>query len=112
MSAALPLSSENTAAFAAVECNMITPCTAPPPNGAPRYVLPSSQYDPAKAAEERFAKALVLEEEEATKKRNFEMKMKAEEEEEEKEEEASKAPEEEVVDSSTDSTASSSSFEE
>ena len=110
MSAALPLSSENTAAFAAVECNMITPCTAPPPNGAPRYVLPSSQYDPAKAAEERFAKALLLEEE-ATKKRNFEMKMKAEEEE-EKEEEASKAPEEEVVDSSTDSTASSSSFEE
>ena len=107
------MSAENTAAFAAVECNMITPCTAPPPNGAPRYVLPSSQYDPAKAAEERFAKALVLEEEEATKKRNFEMmKMKAEEEEEEKEEEASKAPEEEVVDSSTDSTASSSSFEE
>ena len=102
------MSAENTAAFAAVECNMITPCTAPPPNGAPRYVLPSSQYDPAKAAEERFAKAL---EEEATKKRNFEMKMKAEEEEEEKEE-ASKAPEEEVVDSSTDSTASSSSFEE
>ena len=99
------LSAENTAAFAAVECNMITPCTAPPPNGAPRYVLPSSQYDPAKAAEERFAKAL---EEEATKKRNVEMmKMKAEE-----EEEASKAPEEEVVDSSTDSTASSSSFEE
>ena len=96
------MSAENTAAFAAVECNMITPCTAPPPNGAPRYVLPSSQYDPAKAAEERFAKAL---EEEATKKRNFEMmKMKAEE-----EEEASKAPEEEVVDSSTDSTASSSS---
>ena len=111
MSAALPLSFENTAAFAAVECNMITPCTAPPPNGAPRYVLPSSQYDPARRAEERFAKALVLEEE-ATKKRNFEMmKMKAEEEE-EKEEEASKAPEEEVVDSSTDSTASSSSFEE
>ena len=107
------LSAENTAAFAAVECNMITPCTAPPPNGAPRYVLPSSQYDPAKAAEEKFAKAL-LEEREATKKRNFEMmKMKAEEEEEEeKEEEASKAPEEEVVDSSTDSTASSSSFEE
>ena len=104
------LSAENTAAFAAVECNMITPCTAPPPNGAPRYVLPSMQYDPAKEAEERFAKAL---EEEATKKRNFEMmKMKAEEEEEEKEEEASKAPEEEVVDSSTDSTASSSSFEE
>ena len=104
------LSAENTAAFAAVECNMITPCTAPPPNGAPRYVLPSSQYDPAKEAEERFAKAL-LEEREATKKRNFEMmKMKAEEEE---EEEASKAPEEEVVDSSTDSTASSSSsFEE
>ena len=101
------MSAENTAAFAAVECNMITPCTAPPPNGAPRYVLPSSQYDPAKAAEERFAKAL---EEEATKKRNFEMKMKAEE----KEEEASKAPEEEVVDASTDSTASSSSssFEE
>ena len=106
------LSAENTAAFAAVECNMITPCTAPPPNGAPRYVLPSMQYDPAKEAEERFAKAL-LEEREATKKRNFEMmKMKAEEEEEEKEEEASKAPEEEVVDSSTDSTASSSSFEE
>ena len=104
------LSAENTAAFAAVECNMITPCTAPPPKGAPRYVLPSSQYDPAKEAEERFAKAL-LEEREATKKRNFEMmKMKAEEEE---EEEASKAPEEEVVDSSTDSTASSSSsFEE
>ena len=107
------LSAENTAAFAAVECNMITPCTAPPPNGAPRYVLPSMQYDPAKEAEERFAKAL---EEEATKKRNFEMmKMKAEEEEEE--EEASKAPEEEVVDSSTDSTdstasSSSSSFEE
>merc|ERR1711990_236808 len=95
----LPLS-DTTAAFAAVECNMITPCTAPPPNGAPRYVLPSSQYDPAKAAEEKFAKAL---EEKATKKRNFEMmKMKAEEEEEE--EEASKAPEEEVVDSSTDST--------
>ena len=107
------LSAENTAAFAAVECNMITPCTAPPPNGAPRYVLPTSQYDPAKEAEERFAKAL-LEEREATKKRNFEMmKMKAEEEEEEeKEEEASKAPEEEVVDSSTDSTASLSSFEE
>ena len=102
------MSAENTTAFAAVECNMITPCTAPPPNGAPRYVLPSSQYDPAKAAEERFAKAL---EEEATKKRNVEMmKMKAEE-----EEEASKAPEEEVVDASTDSTASSSSsssFEE
>ena len=106
------LSAENTAAFAAVECNMITPCTAPPPNGAPRYVLPSSQYDPAKEAEERFAKAL-LEEREATKKRNETMmKMKAEEEEEEEEEEASKAPEEVVDSSSTDSTASLSSSSE
>ena len=102
--AALQPLSDTTAAFAAVECNMITPCTAPPPNGAPRYVLPSSQYDPAKAAEEKFAKAL------AKKRNETMMKMKAEEEEEE--EEASKAPEEEVVDSSTDSTASSSSFEE
>ena len=30
----------------------------PPPNGEPRYIMPSSQYDPAKEAEEKFMKQL------------------------------------------------------
>ena len=39
---------------AEVICNFVTPCTPPPPNGEPRYKLPSTQYDPAKIAEEKF----------------------------------------------------------
>ena len=45
-------------AFAEVTCNLVTPCTMPPPNGEPRYIMPSSQYDPAKDAEEKFMKQL------------------------------------------------------
>jgi len=45
-------------AFAEVTCNLVTPCTMPPPNGEPRYIMPSSQYDPAKEAEEKFMKQL------------------------------------------------------
>jgi len=41
-----------------VTCDMITPCTPPPPNGEPRYKLPGSTYDPAKAATARFEAAL------------------------------------------------------
>ena len=55
--AALFLTSTSSA-YAAVECNLITPCTNPPPNGEPRYILPGSQYDPAKAAEEAYVRAL------------------------------------------------------
>ena len=56
--AALFLTSTSSASHAAVECNLITPCTNPPPNGEPRYILPGSQYDPAKAAEESYMRAL------------------------------------------------------
>lgn len=45
------------AARAEVTCDMITPCTPPPPNGEPRYKLPGSTYDPAKAATARFEAA-------------------------------------------------------
>ena len=48
----------SSSVHAAVECNLITPCTNPPPNGEPRYILPGSQYDPAKAAEEAYVRAL------------------------------------------------------
>lgn len=41
-------------ARAEVTCNVVTPCTPPPPNGAPRYELPGSTYDPAKEATERY----------------------------------------------------------
>jgi len=54
----LTSASFSSAAYAAVECNLITPCTNPPPNGEPRYILPGSQYDPAKAAEEAYVRAL------------------------------------------------------
>jgi len=47
-----------SAARAEVTCDMITPCTPPPPNGEPRYKLPGSTYDPAKAATARFEAAL------------------------------------------------------
>ena len=50
--------SSSASAFAAVECNLVTPCTPPPPNGEPRYKLPGSTYDPAKAATARFEAAL------------------------------------------------------
>lgn len=46
-----------SAARAEVTCDMITPCTPPPPNGEPRYKLPGSTYDPAKAATARFEAA-------------------------------------------------------
>jgi hypothetical protein len=52
------LLSSPDAAFAEVTCNLVTPCTMPPPNGEPRYIMPSSQYDPAKDAEEKFMKQL------------------------------------------------------
>ena len=55
--AALFLTSTSSPSYA-VECNLITPCTNPPPNGEPRYILPGSQYDPAKAAEESYMRAL------------------------------------------------------
>ena len=54
----LSLTSSASSVHAAVECNLITPCTNPPPNGEPRYILPGSQYDPAKAAEEAYVRAL------------------------------------------------------
>jgi len=44
-------------ARAEVTCNLITPCTPPPPNGEPRYKLPGSTYDPAAAAVARFEAA-------------------------------------------------------
>ena len=46
------------AAHAEVTCSMLTPCTPPPPNGEPRYNLPSTTYDPAKAATERYVAKL------------------------------------------------------
>jgi len=54
----LSLTSSASSVHAAVECNLITPCTNPPPNGEPRYILPGTQYDPAKAAEEAYVRAL------------------------------------------------------
>lgn len=48
-------------ARAEVTCNVVTPCTPPPPNGAPRYELPGSTYDPAKEATERYLAKLAKE---------------------------------------------------
>ena len=43
-----------TPAGGRVTCTLVTPCTPPPPNGAPRYELPKSTYDPRAEAEARY----------------------------------------------------------
>jgi hypothetical protein len=48
-------------AHAEVTCNVVTPCTPPPPNGGPRYELPGTTYDPAKEATERYLAKLAKE---------------------------------------------------
>ena len=39
-------------------CGITTSCIPAPPNGGPRYDMPSSQFDPAKAATERYMEKL------------------------------------------------------
>jgi len=46
--------SSSASAFAAVECNLVTPCTPPPPNGEPRYTLPGAINSPGEDAVARY----------------------------------------------------------
>ena len=39
---------------AAIECNLVTPCTPPPPNGEPRYTLPGAINSPGEDAVARY----------------------------------------------------------
>lgn len=57
----LSIAMTTLSARAEVTCNVVTPCTPPPPNGAPRYELPGSTYDPAKEATERYLAKLAKE---------------------------------------------------